>query len=323
MKVYIWGTGCAAGELVDSGIDTSQLAAFIDNDPPSESFCGKPVIKPAELAGKEYDLIIITPRSAGAIAEQSRELGLDADRLFFLKNNMLLSDRNSCYDKAEAYLGRKTVDELRQSCHVVRGAMRSSESRLSAGDTENDYVRLSTLETVCLELDGVPGAAAELGVYKGAFARCINKLMPERTLYLFDTFEGFDSAEASRELQADNCGEAFVAAHRNTAAEAVRSSMPHPESTVIMQGLFPGSLNGLEERFAFVSIDADFEESVFEGLKYFVPRMNEGGYIFLHDYNSHELTGVRKAVKRYGALTGKRLKAVPLCDVNGTLAMPF
>lgn len=34
---------------------------------------------------------------------------------------------------------------------------------------------------------------AEVGVYTGEFCKLFNRYFPERKLYLFDTFEGFDS----------------------------------------------------------------------------------------------------------------------------------
>jgi hypothetical protein len=47
----------------------------------------------------------------------------------------------------------------------------------------------------------VPGAFAELGVYKGLTARLIHHYAPERTLHLFDTFEGFTKRSDLPELQ--------------------------------------------------------------------------------------------------------------------------
>lgn len=74
----------------------------------------------------------------------------------------------------------------------------------------------------------------------------------------------------------------------------------------------------IEERFAFVSIDVDFGESIYQGIKYFYPRLNEGGYIFVHDYNSR-LTGVREAIGRYEVENAIHICKIPLCDMNGTL----
>ena len=64
-----------------------------------------------------------------------------------------------------------------------------------------DYIRLATLELVADELNSakIEGSVAELGVYKGKFARYINQYFSQRTLYLFDTFEGFNKADIDKE----------------------------------------------------------------------------------------------------------------------------
>lgn len=125
----------------------------------------------------------------------------------------------------------------------------------------------------------VPGAVAEVGVFRGEFAQYINYAFPDRKCYLFDTFDGFDAKEALSELKSGNCTNAFIEAYKQTNVGAVLERMTYLENVVIKQGYFPESLDGLEERFAFVSIDVDFEDSIYEGLKYFYPRLNAGGYI--------------------------------------------
>ena len=112
-------------------------------------------------------------------------------------------------------------------------------------------------------------------------------------------------------------------AHKNTSLKKVMSLMPCPESVQPVPGYFPESLNGLEDKFAFVSLDADLEDSTLAGLEYFVPRMSEGGYIFLHDYDSHSFQGVKNAVERYEQSHRLKFRALPLCDVNGTLVICF
>jgi len=188
-----------------------------------------------------------------------------------------------------------------------------SDSQLPQRDLTNDYVRLATLELLCRRLVEVPGAAAELGVYRGFFARCINLLLPERKLYLFDSFEGF--AEEA------NASESFQAAHANTTIEKVLAIMPHPETVSVKPGFFPASLDGLEERFCLVSLDVDFAQATLEGLRYFWPRLQKGGYLMLHDWGSPRLPGVAQALKIYEEETGVAIPAIPLCDVGGTLVL--
>ncbi len=315
MKLYIWGTGCGAGDLADHGLDVSKVCAFLDSAPASDSFLGRPVLRPEEVKDEDIDLILVASRHVEEIAQKAAELGIAADKLIFLKNNWQLCDRNRDYGVAEKVLDPAYLDTVKAPQHTVREPLWVSNSPLSPRDLENDYVRMCTLEALCRELEGLPGAAAELGVYRGGFARCINLLLPERMLYLFDTFEGFDDAEAKDEAAG------FVQAHRNTGAERVLRLMPHPEKVIIRQGLFPASLGDLEERFALVSLDVDLEESTLVGLRWFYPRLNSGGYLLLHDYNSPRLPGVKHALRRYEAELGKRLPAVPLCDVNGTMVL--
>lgn len=314
-ELYIWGTGCGAGELLREQIDIEDVAAFVESRVLGESFMGRPVISPAELSRRSYALILVSSRSSHDIRERCIEEGIDLSRVLFLKNYQRLCDMNEDHAAAEALLGREKCAKLLPEYRIVPRPERDP-GLLPARDLEDDWVRLKSLELVCERLRDVDGCAAELGVYKGGFARCINYLMPQRKLYLFDSFQGFDE----RELESEGCSEGFAQAHMNTSAAAVYERMPHKESVELRPGLFPESLKGLEERFAFVSLDVDLEQSTYCGLSYFVPRMNRGGYIFLHDYNSH-LSGVKRALLRYEQDSGQQLCLMPLCDFCGTIVI--
>lgn len=314
MEIYVYGTGCGAGDLVDEALPAEEIAAFVDRAG-GGSFLGRPVIAPQELAQRRCDLVIVASRQVEAIAREFSALGIDEGKVLYLKNHLMPVDRNRDYTLARRVLGDAFVERLQSAERLIRVPLWTEEERIAGPEADNDYVRLKTLEALCARLLEVPGAAAELGVYRGGFSRWLNRLLPERTLYLFDTFEGFDPAESA------GCGAGFVAAHRNAAAERALAALPFPEKAVIRQGLFPQTAQGLEdERFALVSLDADLEESTLAGLRFFLPRLSPGGYLLLHDYNNPRLPGVKRALERYEAEFG-RLAAVPLCDVNGTLVV--
>ena len=321
MGIYIWGTGCGAGDFIEQGFAAEKVTAFVDSTPGVSEFLGRPVIGPEALDIGDVELMVVASRHADAIRKQCMALGIDSGKLFFLKNHYQMQNLNENLPLAESLLGSDLVARIQQNCRIVRVPMGCPDGVLEEKDLENDYVRLKTLEMICARVADVPGAAAELGVYRGAFARCINMLLPEKKLYLFDSFEGFEVAEAIRESDKGTCGDGFVAAHKNTAVEQVLAWMPHREQIQVYPGYFPQSLRGLEERFCLVSLDVDFEDSTYEGLKYFWPRMNPGGVILIHDYNSPNLTGVRRAVTRYEQDFDGRLPGIPLCDINGTLAI--
>ena len=118
-----------------------------------------------------------------------------------------------------------------------------------------DYIRLSTLELVAEEMNSqkLIGAVAELGVYKGKFARYINKYFPERKLYLFDTFKGFDVKDVETEVK-----KTFSKGDQdfgNTSVQSVLGIMPYPDQCIIKEGYFPDTAIGLEDVFV-VKIDS-------------------------------------------------------------------
>ena len=70
-----------------------------------------------------------------------------------------------------------------------------------------------------------------------------------------------------------------------------------------------------------VSLDVDFYQTTLDGLRYFWPRLEEGGYLMLHDWGSPKLLGVAKALSDYEEELGCPIPAIPLCDVGGTLVL--
>ena len=313
MGIYVWGTGCGASELVEAGFETKRISAFVDSCPVSDSFLGRPVIKPEALDIEDCELLIVATRHTAAVLERCASLGLASEKLLFTKNHLETIDRNACCTATEKLMDKELLRKLIPECHIVRAPRDLSISALSHAEHENDYVRLASLELICKRLANVAGAAAELGVYRGEFAKYINRLMPERRLYLFDSFEGF----------ADNAGasSSFQAAHKNTAADRVMALMPNPGKVIVRQGFFPDSLDGLEEEFCFVSLDVDFYQATLDGLRYFWPRLSPGGFIMLHDWGNPDLPQVAQALEHYEAELGRPIASVPLCDIAGTLVL--
>jgi O-methyltransferase len=180
-----------------------------------------------------------------------------------------------------------------------------------------DYIRLSTLELVSHEIlsKNIPGNVAELGVYKGKFAKYINNYFPDKTLYLFDTFEGFDDRDKTTETK-----ESFSDGDQdfsNTSVDNVLAIMPYPKQCRIVKGFFPESATGIEDVFCFISLDTDLYEPIYNGLVYFYPRLSKGGYIFIHDFNNDAYKGVRKAVEQF--CNENKVVFVPIPDLGGSV----
>jgi O-methyltransferase len=75
--------------------------------------------------------------------------------------------------------------------------------------------------------------------------------------------------------------------------------MKNEANCIVRKGYFPETAAGIEDNFAFVSLDADLYQPMLEGLKYFYPRISKGGYIFVHDFFSDIFEGTQRAVLEY------------------------
>lgn len=179
-----------------------------------------------------------------------------------------------------------------------------------------NYIRINTLELAANEIyeNNVVGSIAEVGVYKGQFAKYLNQVFPDRTLYLFDTFEGFDEKDVNIEVK--NKFSTGAQDFSNTSIETVLTKMVHKDKCIVKKGWFPESLDGLEDKFCFVSLDADLYKPIYDGLEYFYPRLSNGGYIFIHDYNNNEYAGSKQAVREY--CSKHKIPYIPMADTWGS-----
>jgi O-methyltransferase len=179
-----------------------------------------------------------------------------------------------------------------------------------------DYVRNSSLELVAHEIRTrrIGGSVAELGVYRGDFAKIINEVFPDRKLYLFDTFQGFHAKDVCIEKK-----EAYSSGDQDftkTSIDLVLRKMKYPENCTVKQGYFPDTAHDVDDIFAFVSIDADLHKPIYDGLRFFYPRLAQGGFLFVHDYNNDEYQGAQNAVRQF--CRENNIGFFPLPDACGT-----
>jgi O-methyltransferase len=152
------------------------------------------------------------------------------------------------------------------------------------------------------------GSVAECGVFKGDFSKVINACFPDRTLYLFDTFDGFsvkDTAADETMTKSGNTHSYF----KETSVDLVLSKLPHRENACVRQGWFPETAEGIDDTFAFVVLDFDLYSPIKAGLEWFYPRLERGGVILIHDY-FHSNYDCNKAVDEF-------------CVANGVFPLPI
>ncbi len=331
MKILIWGTGQLSWQTVKK-IPEKNICGYIDTYAAKKEFAEKPLYKPEEVKSLEYDAILVSTLFGEEVLQTCRTVGISPDKLIFVYGNVKISDMNQDYDFIEQICGKEYADFIKMRYHLIREIeidlkkdKKDFEVKDFANDKyyQNDFVRLKTLELLVDELQrgNVEGQIAELGVFQGHFAKYLNAAFPDRKLYLFDTFDGFDEEEVKRELETETIP-VVCEIYKNTSVQVVMDKMCHKENVIIKQGFFPDSLGrgGLEETFALVSIDCDWEDSIYQGITYFYPRLQKGGYIMIHDYNNL-VASAQKAVQRYEKEQNTRLPKVPICDAQGSLIL--
>jgi O-methyltransferase len=163
----------------------------------------------------------------------------------------------------------------------------------------------------------IPGELAELGVFRGYSARVIHHYVPERKLYLFDTFTGFDERDVQAERNATGRKAQLVSFSQTGVERALKNIAPQNGNVEVFPGYFPDSAPASlrDQRFAFVHLDADLYEPMLAGLRYFYDKISAGGYILAHDFNSWP--GSRKAVQEF--FQNKPEIPIPLPDKSGSV----
>ena len=158
------------------------------------------------------------------------------------------------------------------------------------------------------------GAVAEAGVYRGEFAKVINRIFPERKCYLFDTFEGFDQRDFAYEKK--SCEMLKAGRFNTTAVELVMKKMQTPDMVKVYQGYFPETITEdvKKEKFVFVNLDMDLYKPTLDGLVFFWPRMIEGGILLVHDYFSQSYPNVKDAVDTFVESQSSRIYKMPIGD---------
>ena len=175
----------------------------------------------------------------------------------------------------------------------------------------HDDVRYASLALAIarLENDGVAGDFAEIGVYRGVTSSFIHRQAPDRTLYLFDTFEGFPEQDLEGEKD-----QRF----KDTSQQGVEALIGDTRNIVFRKGYFPETAAGLEDkRFSLIMLDVDLYLPSLEVFRFFYPRMTRGGYFFMHDFNSPEANrGISRAAFEF--LADKQEMLVEIPDFHGT-----
>jgi O-methyltransferase len=171
----------------------------------------------------------------------------------------------------------------------------SKNGRIDRGDLARFF--FIYLQVEALLEKKIVGAFAEVGVFRGTTARLFRSLALERTLFIFDTFEGFTAEDVRQE----HTKKKPPAGGWKVSLEDIKAFVGE-ENTHFIKGRFPDTAGEVPAgtRFALVHLDTDLYAPQIAGMKFFYPLMNRGGVMIIHDCNS-AWTGSRRALDEFFA----------------------
>lgn len=143
----------------------------------------------------------------------------------------------------------------------------------------------------------INGDFAECGVYQGgtAFFLAQQAKAANKKIYLFDSFAGLPSSVNEH----DNFHKEGDFYDTNF-ADVQNFLKEFKENIVFRPGFIPATLKGIEkEKFSFVHVDVDLNQTVIECCEFFYPRLAAGGIMVFDDFGFPSCMGVRKAVEDY------------------------
>jgi O-methyltransferase len=150
----------------------------------------------------------------------------------------------------------------------------------------------------------VEGVIVECGTWRGGMIGGIAKLLnqPNRTYYLYDSFEGLPEATEldGKQAQSFATDEAMIEKYDNCKAEIEFAQkamqIAKVQKPIITKGWFNETLSTFpkDEKIAILRLDGDWYESTLECLTALFDNVVEGGVIIIDDYYAWE--GCAKAV---------------------------
>jgi O-methyltransferase len=164
--------------------------------------------------------------------------------------------------------------------------------------------------------NGIEGDVVECGVWKGGSMLAAAKTLvslhsTDRTLYLYDTFEGMSAPTEDDVSHDDLPADALLKSDTNKEKNLIwaYSTLDTVKQTMAMSGYPEGKVHyvkgkveetipaTLPERIALLRLDTDWYESTRHELIHLFPRLVPGGVLIIDDYGYWK--GARKAVDEY------------------------
>jgi len=156
------------------------------------------------------------------------------------------------------------------------------------------------------------GDFVECGVNKGGFSRAIVEYLDlqkaGKSMFLFDTFQGFDAS-----LLSETEKEKYLKGHFYDDSYEFVKNVFKPFPTVnIIKGPVPNTLQDVQiDKVAFLSIDMNCVYPEEAALDFFWPKLVKGGIIILDDFAYDGFEEQYIAHKKWAAAKGIEILSLP------------
>jgi O-methyltransferase len=164
------------------------------------------------------------------------------------------------------------------------------------------------------------GDIVELGCYVGESSKYLMKCLLDtesnKKLYVYDSFEGLP------ELSEWEINSGWKPGTLKTTEDIFisnfkQNNLPLP---IIHKDWFKNIPEyKIPEKISFAFLDGDFYDSIYDSLSKVYDKVSDGGYICFHDYNRHDLPGVKAAVDDFLAERGQKNNTLEICPQLGVL----
>lgn len=145
--------------------------------------------------------------------------------------------------------------------------------------------------------DKIEGDVVELGCYVGESSKYLMKTLVEtssnKKFYVYDSFEGLPELSKFEENTGWRPG-TLKTTQDVLIGNFEKNNLPLPTITKSWFKDIPE--DKLPEKISFAFLDGDFYTSIYESLEKIWDRVSDGGIICVHDYNRHDLPGVKLAI---------------------------
>lgn len=181
----------------------------------------------------------------------------------------------------------------------------------------------------------IPGDIVECGVWRGgsmmAVAHMLRSLNAQRTIRLFDTFEGMPPpSQIDRDLHGRQASDLLANADKRTSDVWAYSSLQEVQANLRATGYDPARLEFVvgrvedtipahtPDQIALLRLDTDWYESTLHELHHLYPRLSSGGVLIIDDYGHWQ--GAKRAVDEYLATSRAKL-LLHRIDYTGRIAV--